>query len=166
MPAKVRTPRSPYSLTFAKTLIDAAEFIVEREFEPDEARAVLYLSLVASEITLKAMLARAGWSAKLLKKHGHDMKALLGDLCQCEIDVGYRRPASQLLSVTVDHRYSNATVGTLLQAEGASRYPNEIRYGGRVYHYPPTLMLKAAKLALAWANEHFETVRKRRAKGK
>ena len=63
--------------------------------------------------------------------------------------------------VDVGDGFNKPTVGTLLAAEehGASQYPNEVRYGEEVRHYPPEAMLGAAKAILSWADEHWEEIR-------
>ncbi len=54
--------------------------------------------------------------------------------------------------------HGNATLGNLLEAKdlGASQYPNQIRYGDSLKHYPPEIMLTAAK---TWVNEHWNRIR-------
>ena len=70
-------------------------------------------------------------------------------------------PAARIRSLTVDPAYGNATVGTLLEAEdyGASKYPNQIRYGNSLYHYPPEMILGTAIRVLAWAKEYWDRIR-------
>ena len=71
------------------------------------------------------------------------------------------RPATLLRSVTVDDRFSNATVGTLLQAEdaGASTYPNQIRYGDLLKHYPTDIVAKLAHSVCEWVGKHWDSIR-------
>ena len=44
--------------------------------------------------------------------------------------------------------------------KSASSYPNEIRYGEAISHFPLELVLKMAKTILAWAKENMGTIRK------
>jgi HEPN domain-containing protein len=155
-----------YNLLFAERLIDAADCLVEQD-KPGVVQAVLYLSYVAAEITLKVLLEKAGWSVKHLTRRGHKLADLLKDICACEVQDSSRsiwRSAASLCSVTVDSQYSDATVGKLLQAEtqGASTYPNQIRYGEDLHHYHPLLMLGAARKALEWAKNHEQTIRRKK----
>ncbi|HEX7914197.1 hypothetical protein [Rudaea sp.] len=152
-----------YNLQVAERLVDAAHFL-EKQDEPGATGAILYLSLVAAELTLKALLEKAGWPIEHLRfVRGHKLAELLIDLCTCEVQdssTGIWQSAASLCSVTVDRRYIDATVGKLLQAEtaGASTYPNQIRYGEDVHHYDPVLMLGAARKALEWAKNHEQTI--------
>lgn len=155
-----------YNFPFAERLIDATDFL-EKQDELSSAGAILYLSLVAAEITLKALLEKAGWPVDHLRfARGHKLAELLVDICACEVQdssTSIWRSAASLCSVTVDRRYSDATVGKLLQAEtqGASAYPNQIRYGEDLHHYHPQLMLGAARKALEWAKNHERTIRRK-----
>lgn len=157
-----------YSLEFSENLVDAASMLSSTGInEIDEKRTILYLSLLSSEISIKALLERAGISVQQIKKRSHRLSQLLEDLSKCEFntDIGNGVKgwvnASAVRSLTVDKAFGNATVGTLLSAEeeGAVQYPNEIRYGDNIYHYPPELMLRAASLLNAWANDNISTIR-------
>lgn len=159
---------SEYSLEFSQKLIEADELlgpVVEEDLEGK--RATLYLSLLSAEITLKAALEKAGKPVREIRKHSHNLASLLAELGDCEVEVNItstdRRmvSAARIRSVPVDQQFSNATVGTLLSGEkqGASVYPNQIRYGESLTHYPPGVMLQAAKEAKAWVIEHFDSIR-------
>ncbi|MCU7884934.1 MAG: hypothetical protein KZQ82_12150 [Candidatus Thiodiazotropha sp. (ex Lucinoma annulata)] len=133
----------------------------------DEKRTVLYLSLLSSEISLKALLEQAGIPIQQIKGRNHRLVVLLNDLSKCkfktEIGGGVEGwvNAAAVRAITVDEVYGNATIGTLLSAEtkGAVQYPNQIRYGENIYHYPAELMLEAASLLNAWAKENFNTIK-------
>jgi HEPN domain-containing protein len=158
---------SEYEIGFSEKLTDAAQFIVKDDLKSiDSIRTVLYLSLLSCEISLKALLEKAGTPIKTIRARSHNLNELLNDLGKCKIQVKigdkYRSvSASRLRSVTIDKRYSNSTVGTLLEAEcrGASSYPNQIRYGDSLKHYPPKLILKTAKAIIVWARNHWDTIR-------
>jgi len=158
-----------YSLEFSERLIDAANSLVRDADGKDEAgRAVLYLSLLSCEISLKALLERAGYTVKELIKRSHDLKGLLHDICFCELagtGIGNSKPfrASRLLSQEVIENTYNGTVGALLHAEekGASKYPNDIRYGDLVTHFPPLVMLKCASVVQRWARDNIDIIRRR-----
>jgi len=157
-----------YNIDFSEQLTDAARLVVNNGLESVEAKqAVLYLSLLSSEITLKALLEKAGKPVKEIRAHSHDLKTLLRDLGDCEVQAeiapGVLKwvSAVQLRAVTIDEGYANATVGMLLDAEDhkISKYPNQIRYGNSLRHYPPELVLKMASAILNWARQHWDTVR-------
>lgn len=151
-----------YSFEFGERLIEAADsFIIEVKSIDEVSRTVLYLSLLSCEVTLKALLETAGFSTQQLKKHSHDLSGLLKDICCCEligtgIDSSKPFSASRLLSLEVVPNISNGTVGALLNAEGigASKYPNEIRYGELITHFQPSIILSCAKVLSKWANEN------------
>ncbi|MFH1674248.1 MAG: hypothetical protein ABIF87_12595 [Pseudomonadota bacterium] len=158
-----------YSLQFSQRLIDAARSFLDKEKVDDETgRAVLYLSLLSCEISLKALLEQAGYTIKELKKRSHDFSGLVKDLCQCDlINTGITgsKPytGATLLSQEVDPNIGNGTVGALLKGEeqGASKYPNEIRYGELVRHFPPMLMLNCASIVCEWGKENISKIKRR-----
>jgi HEPN domain-containing protein len=158
---------SEYEIGFSEKLTDAAQFIVKDDPKSvDAIRTVLYLSLLSCEISLKALLEKAGMPIKTIRARSHNLKELLNDLgkCKVQVEIGNRYrwvSASRLRSVMINKRYVNSTIGTLVEAEcrGASNYPNEIRYGDSLKHYPPEMMLKTAKAIIAWAREHWNTIR-------
>lgn len=141
-----------YSSEFAKRLIEAAEaFSVNSSTLNEADRTVLYLSCLSCEISLKALLENAGYSLKELKKISHNLSSLLNEVSSCKFAATGQK-ATSIRSKEVIQNTSNGTVGTLLTAEisGASQYPNEIRYGEIINHYPPKLMLNCAKIVNKW----------------
>lgn len=156
-----------YNVGFSTKLIDAARFVRDQGIDSEDAiRTVLYLSKLACEITIKALLEKAGKPVDQIKTHGHDLRKLLLNVGQCkvyrEVTKGALRPvpAKCLNSETVDDQYGNATVGNILRAEelGASKYPNEIRYGNNLRDYPPELWLKTATVIRDWAQDHWDDI--------
>jgi hypothetical protein len=158
-----------YSLDFSQRLIDAAKSFIDKDNIADETgRAVLYLSLLSCEISLKALLEQAGYTRKELTKRSHDFSGLVKDLCFCDLmgtGIAGSKPysAARLLAQVVDSRIGNGTVGALLEAEehGASKYPKEIRYGELVRHYPPLLMLGCASAICQWARDNIAIIKRR-----
>jgi len=156
-----------YNLGFSEDLIKAARFVAESDDKSeDAARTVLYLSCLACEIALKALLEYSGKPVPEIRKLSHDLAALLKELGNCRVEVPIAKdflawvPATELRAVTVDNRFANATVGTILSAEeeGASKYPNEMRYGSVIRHYPPQLVLEAAVKVAEWAQKHSDKI--------
>ncbi len=156
-----------YHMGFGQKLIEAGNFILKEDsHSADACQAVLYLSLLSCEITLKALLEKAGMQVDIIRKRSHKLHELLLDLGRCKVlvEIGNTRrwvSASRIRGRVVDKRFANATIGNLLQAEskGASTYPNQIRYGPKRRHYPPRLMLKTAASTMQWAREHWDTIR-------
>jgi len=155
-----------YNIEFSERLIEAADsFITDNNSSDEVSRTVLYLSLLSCEISLKALLEKAGFSVKELKKRSHDISGLAKDICFCELmdtEIGNSKPlsASNLLSKGTD----NSTVGVLLNAEniGASKYPNEIRYGELITHFKPLEMLSCAKVLSEWANKNINRIQRKK----
>jgi hypothetical protein len=159
---------SVYQLGFSQKLIDAGNIIIKEDPHSfDTCQTVLYLSLLSCEITLKALLEKAGMKVAFIKKRSHKLHNLLLDLGRCKVlvEIGNTRrwvPATRIRGIVVDRRFANATIGNLLEAEskGASTYPNQIRYANEIIrHYPPKLMLKTAVRTLQWAKEHWDAIK-------
>jgi HEPN domain-containing protein len=128
-------------------------------------RAAIYAALVACEIALKSALESAGFKLAEIPKT-HNLAKLLKMVSSCTVlistDAETKRsmPASRLRGIIVDPHYSNATVGNLLQGEkfGASVFPNEIRYGRILRHFPAMLICKLSSKVIEWVNENEETI--------
>ena len=158
-----------YSLAFSQRLIDAAKSFADKEEVGDETgRAILYLSLLSCEISLKALLEKAGFTTKELKKRSHDLSGLIKDLCFCDLHgtgISGSKPqtGAALLSKVVDSRVRSWTVGALLSGEekGTSKYPNEVRYGALVKHFPPMLMLSCASKVCEWGKDNIDIIKRR-----
>lgn len=157
-----------YDLSFGVKLANTAALIVKDGVEElDAQRTVLYLSLLSSEITLKALLEKAGKPIPEIRDRSHNLKGLLQDLGTCKVQVEIAPNKMKLCSavglraVVVDPKFRNATVGTLLEAQdaGASEYPNQIRYGDLLRHYPSEQIAGMAREVTAWAKKYWDTIR-------
>lgn len=156
-----------YDIAFGEKLADVARLVVNDGLDTlDAKRAVLYLSLLATEITLKALLEKAGKPVPDIRARSHNLRTLLEDVTECmiqgEVAPGVLKqvPAMRLRSVNVDPNYGDATVGRMLEAEdaGASKYPNQVRYGNSLRHYPPELISKMSSDIVAWAKQHWDDI--------
>lgn len=159
-----------YNIGFAKQLLEAANGLKGAGHIIEESkRAVLYLSLLSIEVSLKYLLEKAGIPIKDIKNRSHNIELLLSDLDGCEIisgsigNDGRYVPATRIRSRIVNPAYGDATIGNLLQGEskGASQYPNQIRYGPMPRHYPSDLMLECAVKVIEWAEQEGQTIRVR-----
>lgn len=145
-----------YSLEFAERLIESADALCLNSHKKEQTdRTVLYLSSLSCEISLKALLESNGYSLAELKRDSHRLDILLKSVCNCKIK-GTNKCAVSLRAQLVVKDSFNGTVGTLLDSvlKGASKYPNEIRYGEKIRHFPPEFMLNCAKIVNAWCKEH------------
>ena len=159
-----------YSLDLSEKFIEAAQFVFvnakDSEDAMDAARVVLYLSCISCEITMKALLEKAGKPLKDIKKLSHDLEGLMTALnkeCQVRKDIGNTARWVQATGFLKKVAIPNTllTVGKFLEAEshGASKYPNEIRYGSSVIQYPPEAALNSARHLLRWARENIGSIR-------
>ena len=161
---------SEYSLEFSEKLIEAARAILPGcEASVESRRAVLYLSLLASEIALKALLEHAGKPIPEIVRCQHRLADLLEETDRCFVNTiivagGNERrwiPATSIRALAIQAEGEVSTVGAFLNCEsrGASQYPNEVRYGTRLVHFPPLAALSAATRINNWANEHWDHFR-------
>jgi hypothetical protein len=158
-----------YSLEFSQRLIEAAKSFIDKDkINNETGRAILYLSLLSCEISLKALLEQAGYTIKELKKRSHDFSGLIKDLCFCDLvgtGISGSKPytGAELLGEIVDPNIYNGTVGHLLSCkqQGASKYPNEIRYGNSIIHFPSILMLDCASKVYEWARDNIGIIKRR-----
>jgi hypothetical protein len=157
-----------YDIAFGERLAEAARMVsAESVVELDAQRTVLYLGLLSTEITLKAMLERAGKPVSEIRARSHRLAALLSDLGQCEVEVevapGTKRhvPASRIRAIQLSHGSAQSTVGAVVEAEsqGASTYPNQVRYGEVLRHFPAEVVAQMATLVSAFAREHWHSIR-------
>jgi HEPN domain-containing protein len=157
-----------YNLAFSEKLADAARFVISDGLDDEGSRqTVLYLSLLSAEISIKAILEKAGQPIPKIRARSHNFELLLKDLSACEVQSQiapgylYWISASDVRAQTVDPNFGDATIGTLLEGEkrGASRYPNEVRYGEHLKHFPAEIMCKMSFKLLAWCKLHWESIR-------
>lgn len=159
---------SHYDIAFGERLAKIANQIVAEGLHTEDVqRAVLYLGLLSSEILLKALLEKAGKPVAEIRKLSHNLKALLRELDHCHIvdevvpGVQKQRHATTLRARPVLQTNSSVTVGYLIdEAEklGASQYPNEVRYGELVRHFPAEVLARMASEILLWAKQHWDDI--------
>jgi HEPN domain-containing protein len=156
-----------YSLKFSAQLFKAGFSLKGTGTHAEEAdRAMLYTSLVSIEIALKHLLEKAGVPVKEIRAHSHNLEILLCEIDKCEIltTVGSEEKyvsASKIRGRIVNPAFHGATIGSLLQGEskGASKYPNEVRYGPIPKNFPADLMLECAQKVIDWAENKGQTIR-------
>ena len=157
-----------YDIQFANKLAEVSVTLIKEQPDQLEARrSVIYLSRLSIELSLKALLERAGKPVELIRKHSHNLRALLTEVDQCEVlaEVAPGRrlwvPASRLRSVDVSFIGHSITLGMVIEAEnhGASVYPNEIRYGENIKDIVPEALAPAALRLSAWIQENWDGLR-------
>jgi HEPN domain-containing protein len=159
-----------YNIGFSEKLIEAAQVVSNNGKNAiDAQRTVLYLSLLSCEIALKAFLENAGVPIQEIAHYSHKLRSLLDAVCHCEIQeeivAGQSMwvSASRVCAITVAIESGTSTICTLLtlEQEGASRYPNEIRYGEAIAHAPANAMLQAAEKIFEWVTRHLGRIRRK-----
>ncbi|KHE92133.1 MAG: hypothetical protein K8F52_01815 [Candidatus Scalindua rubra] len=158
---------SEYRIGFAQKLSETSESMIEEGLNSEDAqRAVLYISCVSCEIALKAALEKAGKTVPDIRRKSHNLSSLLKEVCSCTVlcevtkNKLNRVRATDIRGVVVDSNFANATVGQLLEAEenGASKFPNEIRYGEVLKHFPAPVMSKLSIIVVAWVRLHWSDI--------
>ena len=158
-----------YSVEFSREMATAGAALLRTSPHSSERdRAAIYIALVACEVALKSALEKAGEDVKNIRKISHDFSALLDHLGACTVlevipPIGAQRvPASRIRAVVVNAQYTNATIGHLLCAEdvGASKYPNQVRYGKILKQFPAEVMIELADKVVSWVELHSNDIRK------
>jgi hypothetical protein len=157
-----------YDIAFGERLAETACMVAAEGLTSlDAQRTVLYLSLLSTEISLKAMLERAGKPVSQIRSRSHRLAELLSDLggCEVEVDVVPGRKqyvsASRLRGCPLKHEAAECTVGAVIDAEsqGASTYPNRVRYGDVLRHFPAEVVAETASQVSAFARQHWNSLR-------
>lgn len=157
-----------YDLDFATKLAQVADGVDEKDpWAYDARRVTLYLGRLSAEITLKALLEKAGVPYTKIRRHSHNLRALLKNLEECEVEVeicpGQKCwvSAARVRAVCIDLGFLQMPIGTIIDAEdqGASTYPNQIRYGEEVVDFDPNFVSSMALLLAKWARQHWDVIR-------
>ncbi len=91
-----------------------------------------------------------------IRKCNHDLAQLLKAVGKCSVPFqsGDTIIYVKATSIRAETVVNGNTVGALIQdieKRKPSKYPNEIRYGNIVRHFPPEIVLNMAKQIIAWA---------------
>ena len=130
-----------YDIDFAAKLAAVANKVDENDpWAYDARRVTVYLSRLSAEVTMKALLEKAGFPLQRIRARSHDLRGLLKDLGDCEVEVevapGVRKwcPASRVRAAVIDLELVHVPIGEIIDAEdqGTSKYPNQIRYGEKI----------------------------------
>jgi hypothetical protein len=157
-----------YDIDFAAKLAIVANEVDEKDpFAYDARRVTLYLSRLSAEITLKALLEKAGFPLAQIRKRSHDLRGLLIDLGECEVKVEVAAgkkdwcSASRVRAEVIDLGVVHVPIGEIIDAEdhGSSKYPNQIRYGQQIVDFSPILVSAMAQVLSSWAKKHWSSIR-------
>lgn len=156
-----------YNIALSEKLVSAAEAVLQdSEGDFDSSQAISYLSLLACEIAMKALLEQAGFQPKTIRNRSHNLSLLLKDFSDCEVPVLLTQEKTHWARATRIRGKSVqtgtlGTVGKVLDGEssGASKYPNQIRYGTQYSHFAPEVLIETAKQIIAWGREHWDSIR-------
>jgi len=152
-------PNQPteFSFDFAEKMLVGAKLLGEHhDGENETARAVVYMSCVSIEVSMKSLLEQSGMPYKAIRKLSHRLIDLLNTVDSLHEGGSELEPHKNLWSEVVNDDIQNGSVGLLLSlANEGSAYPNEMRYGEVVKSIsPPILMLDMAKVVLHWCRSH------------
>ncbi len=157
-----------FNLGFSEKLIEAAQFVFDDEGDEfDKLQTVLYLSYLSCEITLKALLEKAGKRIKDIRACSHDFDKIFHPFfVEVEIneEVGNNTykwvKANGIGCDQTKEGIHEPTVITMLTDKRASQYPSQLRYAGdHINAYPPQELINAAKILLNDARKYWDHVR-------
>lgn len=157
-----------YDLDFAAKLAAVATDVDKNDpWAYDARRVTIYLSRLSAEISLKALLEQAGVPLLQIRNRSHDLRGLLKDVCECEVEVetapGEKQwgSASCVRAAIIDFELVHVPIGEIIDAEeqGCSKYPNQIRYGETVIDFSPLLVSSMATVLAQWAKSHQKCIR-------
>lgn len=157
-----------FNLGFSAKLIDAAQFVLADDGdEYDKLQTALYLSYLSCEITLKALLEKAGKPINGIKACSHDFEKIFHSfIVEVEIydevadNIPRWRKASRIGCEQTRKGIYEPTVRTMLTNKNASQYPSNLRYAGdHISAYPPQELIKAAKILLDDAHKYWDNIR-------
>jgi hypothetical protein len=158
-----------YDIAFATKLAAVADEVDEKDpWAYDARRVTVYLSRLSAEITLKALLEKAGVPVPRIRDRSHDLRGLLKDLGGCEVQVEIAPGVYEWCSASrgirtavIDLGMVRLPIGEIIDAEdqGASKYPDQIRYGEAVIDFNPGLVASMAIVLAEWAKFHWNTIR-------
>lgn len=152
-----------YSIGFSEKLIDAAQFVLNDDGDEfDKLQTVLYLCHLSCEITLKALLERAGKPIKDIIACSHDFDKMFQPFyMEIQINKGNRWvKAGGIGTEQTKKGIYEPTVKTMLTNKKTSHYPSNIRYAGDViYAYPPQELINASKILLNYARKYWDSIR-------
>ncbi|WP_157281229.1 hypothetical protein [Methyloversatilis universalis] len=157
-----------YDLNFAKNLTDVSTALLNQGLETPEARrTVIYLSRLSMELSLKALLELAGKPTLEIKSRGHDLQALLADVESYEFEMkifdDQWHSGTEIRKLNIPYNIHQIDMGTIIEAErhGASKFPNEIRYGDNVQDVAPEILTPASLILASWAHQCTGNVRRK-----
>lgn len=129
----------------------------------EDHQVVAYVSRVSIELSIKALLEKAGVPEKAVRALSHDLPDLLKELDQCKVAVAAMStpvPASRVRGKEINWAEGVVTLGRIIDAEhaGASTFPNQYRYGPPPTDFPAEVLALAAAVLCAWAEEHWDSI--------
>lgn len=157
-----------YDINFAARLASIASELEEKApLANDARRATVYLSRLSAEIAMKALLEKAGFPVDRIRSRNHDLRGLLNDLGDCEVEVEVSPGVHELQSAScvrdarIDLGVGHVPIGEIICAEdiGTSKYPNQIRYGQTVIDIHPSLVAAMAEVLADWAKSNWNSIR-------
>lgn len=147
-----------YEISFSKNLAEVSAALLKKGLDtPDARRTVIYLSRLAMELTLKALLELAGKPILEIKQHWHDLQSLLADVESYEFEMrpdGQWHSGAEIRKLKIQYNTHLIDMDAIIEAEkyGASKFPNEVRYGDKVQDVAPEILAPASLMLALWAS--------------
>lgn len=156
-----------YDIAFGQRLAEiAARESDEFPHAYASRRVSAYMARLSMEITLKALLEKAGMPITQIRAYSHRLRDLLDAVARCAIKVevaaGISRQvhAGRVRGAAFDFGGFQIAIGDIVDPDpqDISKYPNEIRYGSTVIDISPPLLAGAAVRLSEWAREHWDNI--------
>jgi hypothetical protein len=158
-----------YDNDFAAALAASARTIIKQDGSSIHANRIgIYLSLLSIEISLKSFLERGGYAISKIRSHQHDLKSLLKEVGKLRIahevlpHTTALKSAAKLRAIEIEYEGAMSTVGKIIDFENPkpSSYPNELRYGGKLIHFPTEALIKVAEEIARFVRENWDHIQK------
>jgi hypothetical protein len=158
-----------YDIDFAAALAASARTIIKQDGSTLQANRIgTYLSLLSIEISLKSFLERGGYAISKIRSHQHDLKSLLKEVgnlkIPCEVlpHTITLKSAAKLRAIEIEYEGATSTIGEIIDCENPkpSSYPNELRYGEKLVHFPIEALIKVAEKIVRFVKENWDHVQK------
>ena len=129
----------------------------------EDHQVVAYISRVSMELSIKALLEKAGVPRKTVRALSHDLPDLLRELDKCKVkmaDIPIPVSAMRVRGKEILWNGALVTLGNVIDAEhaGASNFPDQYRYGPPPTDYQAEVLAHAAVALCTWAEEHWDSI--------
>lgn len=153
-----------YSFQLARSFADIALCkVVSGQSTVEDHQAIAYISRVSIELSLKALLEKAGVQPNTVRRLSHDLPGLLKELGKCKVNVPNfptQVSAVRIRAEPIQWNGREVTIGNVIDAQltGASTFPGQYRYGPPPTDYPAESLVRAAIALCEWPQKHWDSI--------